>query len=79
MTNDSNPSKGTIHSLLHPELREGKDASLIEKRNIIASVFIAMLIGMAYVEMFTPVRESVRADGVTAGTLFLAFTFFKWI
>lgn len=61
---------------LHPSLRRGSDATLAGKRNLISSVFIAMLIGLAYQEMLAPVRDSVRASGLTAGTLFLAFTFF---
>lgn len=35
-----------------------------------------MLIGLAYQEMLAPVRDSVRVSGLTAGTMFLAFTFF---
>lgn len=54
----------------------GDDTSLVAKRNLISSVFIAMLIGLAYQEMLAPVRDSVRASGLTAGTLFLAFIFF---
>lgn len=46
------------------------------KRNLISSVFIAMLIGLAYQEMLAPVRDSVRTAGFTFGTLSLAFTFF---
>lgn len=76
MTEEQDTTAKTVQGILHPEIRSGKDSSLIERRNIIASVFIAMLIGIAYSEMFAPVRDSVRSGGITAGTLFLAFTFF---
>jgi hypothetical protein len=76
MPNDSNASKEMAPCLLYPGIREGKDPCLIDKRNMIASVFIAMLIGLAYSEMFPPVRESVRKNGITLATMFLAFTFF---
>jgi|SRR3989339_1022328 len=74
-SNKGNP-KSTIISLLHPELRKGQDTTIVERRNIIASIFIAMLIGLAYAEMFVPVRESIKSHGLTAGTLLLGFIFF---
>lgn len=74
-SNKENP-KSTIISLLHPELRKGQDTTLVERRNIIASVFIAMLISLAYAEMFVPVREAIRGHGLTASTPLLGFIFF---
>lgn len=59
-----------------PKLRRGTDKPLIEKRNIISSVFIAMLMGIAYQEMLSPVRDTVRNSGVSLGTVFLAGSFF---
>ena len=40
-----------------------------EKRNLLSSFFITVLIGLAYQEMVSPVRESVRASGITLGTV----------
>jgi hypothetical protein len=60
----------------HPELRSGDDACLTNKRKLISSIFITMLIGISYKEMLAPVSNSVRASGFTAGTMFLAIIFF---
>ncbi len=68
--------KSIFSRLIHPEIRSGKDSSLLEKRNIISSVFIAMLMGLAYAEMFPPVRESIRTQGLTLTTIILFFVFF---
>lgn len=68
--------KSILSRFIHPEIRHGKDLSLREKRNIISSIFIAMLIGLAYAETFPPVRESVRTYGLTLGTIILFFVFF---
>lgn len=68
--------KNILSRFIHPEIRQGKDPSLYEKRNIISSVFIAMLIGLSYAETFPPVRESVRTYGLTLGTTILFFVFF---
>lgn len=46
-----------------------------EKRNLLSSFFVTVLIGLAYQEMVTPVRESVRASGITAGTSILMVIF----
>jgi hypothetical protein len=48
----------------------------IEKRNLLSSFFITLLIALAYQEMITPVRESVRASGITLGTSLLVAVFF---
>jgi hypothetical protein len=37
----------------------------IKKRNLLSSFFVILLIALAYQEMITPVRESVRASGIT--------------
>jgi hypothetical protein len=47
-----------------------------EKRNLLSSFFITVLIGLAYQEMITPVRDSVRASGITSGTSLLMAVFF---
>lgn len=60
----------------HPELSEGRQPGLAEKRNLISSVFITMLIGLAYQEMLTPVRQSIRSSGLTLGTTLLVLIFF---
>jgi hypothetical protein len=75
LTTEPEP-KSILSRFIHPEIRSGKDVGLLEKRNIISSVFIAMLIGLAYAEMFPPIRESVRAHGLTLGTIILFFIFF---
>jgi|GEM_PF-2252914 len=48
----------------------------IEKRNLLSSFFITLLIALAYQEMITPVRESVRTSGMTLGTFLLMTIFF---
>lgn len=68
--------KSILSRFIHPEIHGGKDSGLLEKRSIISSVFIAMLIGLAYAEMFPPVRESVRTHGLTLGSITLFFIFF---
>lgn len=62
--------------LTHPEISKGDNNLLVEKRNTVATVFITILMGMAYVEMFEPIRESVRHNGITWPTMLLALTFF---
>jgi hypothetical protein len=47
-----------------------------ERRNVLSSIFVVILIGLAYQEMVTPVRESVRANGITLGTSIIFFIFF---
>jgi len=61
---------------MDPGIREGRDKNLLEKRNLISSVFIAMLIGVAYQEMIAVTRESIHASGITLGVLVLFFVFF---
>jgi len=75
-SSESEQPKNILSRFIHPEIRQGKDTSLLEKRNIISSVFIAILIGLAYAEMFPPVRESVRTHGLTVGTVAMFFVFF---
>jgi hypothetical protein len=50
--------------------------ALVERRNLISSVFVAMLLGIAYQEMLNPVRDSVRTSGLKAVNVFLALSFF---
>jgi len=47
-----------------------------ERRNIISSVFVSVLIGLAFQEMVLPVRESVRTAGITLGTTVFFIIFF---
>lgn len=46
------------------------------KRNLISSIFIAVLIGIGFQETVSPVRESFRASGFTLGTAALLTIFF---
>lgn len=48
----------------------------IEKRNLLSSIFMVMLIGLAYQEMVAPVRESLRLSGITLGIVLLFSIFF---
>lgn len=48
-----------------PSFHAGRSKGQIEKRNLISSVFIAMLIGVAYQEMIASVRDSIRGSGLT--------------
>lgn len=50
--------------------------SQAEKRNLLSSFFVVVLIGLAYQEMIPPVRDSVRSLGVTFQTLALFSIFF---
>ncbi len=47
-----------------------------EKRNLLASVFVTVMIGIAYQEMLPPVRESIRVNGFTIQTVILFAIFF---
>lgn len=47
-----------------------------DKRNLLSSFFITLLIGLAYQEMIAPVRVSLRASGLTYGTVVLVIVFF---
>ena len=47
-----------------------------ERRIVIASVFVAALLAIAFQEMVNPVRESIHAQGFTLGTAALFVTFF---
>jgi len=48
----------------------------IEKRNLLSSFFVTLLIALAYQEMIVPVGESVRTSGMTLGTFLLMTIFF---
>lgn len=48
----------------------------IERRNLLSSIFVVILIGLAYGEMIPLVRESVRSLGITLGTSILVVIFF---
>jgi hypothetical protein len=51
------------------------DSLLRERRNVVSSVFISVLIGIAYQEMLDPVRDSIRAHGLRLQTVLLAVAF----
>jgi len=76
LTNSECGRKSILSRFINPEIRKGKDLNLSERRNVISSIFIAMLIALAYAETFPPVRESVRTYGLTLGTIILFFVFF---
>ena len=76
LTNSECRPKSILSRFIHPGIRKGTDSSLSEKRNVISSIFIAMLITLAYAETFPVVRESVRTYGLTLGTTILFFVFF---
>jgi hypothetical protein len=48
----------------------------VEKRNLLSSFFITLLIGLAYQEMIPVVRESVRTNGLVLETFLLVAIFF---
>jgi hypothetical protein len=48
----------------------------VENRNLISSIFVAILIGLAYQEVIAPVRASIRSSGITLGTAILFAIFF---
>jgi len=47
-----------------------------ERRNMMSSFFVTLLIGLAYEQMASPVRESISVSGITFGTFALVATFF---
>jgi len=57
-------------------LMEDAKKQQIEKRNLLSSFFVTLLIALAYQEMIVPVRESVRTSGMTLGTFLLMTIFF---
>ena len=69
-------SESFLRRLFHAEVRSGKTPDLAEKRSIITSIFIAMLLGIAYSEAIPPIRESIRSSGLTLSTVLLGLTFF---
>lgn len=48
----------------------------IEKRNLVSSFFVTLLIGIAFQEMVSTVRESVRSTGLSMETCLLVLAFF---
>lgn len=54
----------------------GEKKSQAERRNLLSSFFVTLLIGMAYQEMISVVKESFRVEGITLETFFLIATFF---
>ena len=48
----------------------------LEKRNLLSSVFVVVLIGISYQEMIGPIRESLRISGTTLGTILMFAIFF---
>jgi hypothetical protein len=48
----------------------------VEKRNLLSSFFITLLIGLSYQEMLPVVRESVRTNGLVLETFLLVGIFF---
>lgn len=48
----------------------------VEKRNLLSSFFVTLLIGLAYQEMIGPVRASVRASGIRLDTFLIMSIFF---
>ncbi len=59
-----------------PTAADEKKLKQAEKRNLLSSFFITLLIGGAYQEMVTAVRDSSRADGLSIETVCLATIFF---
>lgn len=77
------PSRRPIRSfrlwlagLIHPAFRKGPDPKLREARTSISSFFVTLLIGLAYQEMFGPVRDSIRTNGLTLDVVCLSLVFF---
>jgi hypothetical protein len=68
-------AKATEPAADGPEAAEDGLGPIKQQRNGAATAFVGFLIGLAYQEAVGPVRDSVRDDGVTFGTivLFLAF------
>src|SRR3989304_2628517 len=46
-----------------------------DRKNLLAQLFVVLLIGLAYQEMIPPIRDDVRAFGLTFPTLALFFVF----
>ena len=51
-------------------------SSTAEKRNLLSSVFIGLLLALAYQEMVPPARESFRSEGPTFALAVLLAVFF---
>jgi len=69
------PGAVTPRLAWRPGLRSGNDGALLEKRQIISSLFIAMLLGIAYQEMLAPVRDEVRQHGLSWSIALLGLSF----
>lgn len=54
----------------------GSPHTSADKRNLLSSVFIGLLLALAYQEMVPPARESFRSDGPTFGLAILLSIFF---
>jgi hypothetical protein len=63
---------------LNVALPESNEAQ-VERRNVVSSAFIGLLTALAFGEAVPPVRDSVRADGLTLGTAMLSLVFFLTI
>lgn len=53
------------------------------KRKEISSIFITLLVGLAFAESVPPIREAIRTEGFTFGTAMLGISFFltstRWL
>ncbi len=49
---------------------------IAERRNTVSSIFVGLLLALAYQEMIVPARTSIREDGLTLGLAFLLLIFF---
>jgi CDP-diglyceride synthetase len=47
-----------------------------EKRNLVSSIFVTLLLGLAYQEMIAPVRVSFRETGFSLGLITILVIFF---
>jgi hypothetical protein len=52
------------------------DKSRVEKRNLLSSFFITLLIGIAYQEMISGTSKSILESGITVNILLLILIFF---
>ena len=56
--------------------RSDERVQRVDRRNVISSVFLGILVALAYQEAVPPVRESVREHGVTFASFALFIIFF---
>ena len=71
MSTGENPQPGPAGNVAGRGLNDSA-----ENRKLLSSFFITVLFGVAYTEMVGPVRDSLRADGVTVQACLLTATFF---